>query len=158
MDSSYRIRQMQNDDLGELSSVYVRAFDDPQLKEDWSAAAAEALLLDWFKRQPDLAFVVEIDHKPVGGFIVGVRPWWDGNHLVDGELFIDPEHQGQGLASELIRQTLLTANEKYSPVLWETYTFRGQDFPLKWYKKLGFNEIEDWVMIRANVSQILENL
>ena len=43
MATNYRIRQMQNDDLGELSSVYVRAFDDPQLKEDWSAAAAEAL-------------------------------------------------------------------------------------------------------------------
>lgn len=158
MDSSYRIRLMQAHDVGELGAVYVRAFEDPDLKEAWTIASAEALLLDWHKRQPDLAFVVEFDHKLVGAFIVGVRPWWDGNHLVDGELFIEPEHQGRGLASELIRQTLICAKEKYSPVLWETYTFRNQDFPLKWYKKLGFEEIEDWVMIRADLSQILKSL
>lgn len=158
MDFTYNIRLMQSDDLSKLGSVYMRAFQDPELKEHWSETSAKALLSDWFRRQPDLAFVAEFERMLVGGFIVGIRPWWDGNHLVDGELFIDPEHQGRGLATKLIRQALTSANEKYSPVMWETYTFRSQEFPLNWYKKLGFREIEDWVMIRAGVLQVLESL
>ena len=151
------IRLMKNEDLASLAAVYVRAFAS-EINEKWTEERAYALLADWFRRQPDLAFAAESGGKLVGGFVVGIRPWWDGNHLVDGELFVDLEHQGTGIAGRLIRQTLVTAVEKYAPVIWETYTFRGQAFPMDWYKRLGFHEIEEWVMIRADVKQVLASL
>jgi hypothetical protein len=123
---------MIDQDLRELSSIYIRAFEDPELKEEWTEESAYALLCDWYKRQPDLAFSAQWENKLVGAFIIGVRPWWDGNHLVDGELFVAPEAQ---MGRELVRQVLLTAKQKYAPVTWETYTFRGQEFPLGWIKK-----------------------
>lgn len=151
------IRQMKKEDLHELAAVYVGALDHSNTNEKWTEQSAYALLLDWFKRQPDLAYVAELDQKLVAAFVVGVRPWWDGNHLVDGELFVDFEYQGRGIARELIGRTLSAAVEKYAPVTWESYTFRGQDFPLTWYKRLGFREIEEWIMIRADVAQLLKN-
>ncbi|MBY0358762.1 MAG: GNAT family N-acetyltransferase [Candidatus Obscuribacterales bacterium] len=152
------IRLMKKQDLYELAAVYVQALDHANTNEKWTEQSAYALLSDWFKRQPDLAFVAELDHKLVGAFIVGVRPWWDGNHLVDGELFVDHKYQGRGIARELIRQTLITAIEKYAPVSWESYTFRAQEFPLTWYKRMGFKEIEEWIMIRADVAELMINL
>src|SRR5206468_3100195 len=104
------------------------------------------------------AFTAEVDGQPVGGFIVGVRPWWDGNHLVDGELFVDPEHQKRGVGKQLIARVLNEAVEKYKPTVWETYTFRDEGFPLSWYKQIGFAEISEWTMIRADVATVLSKL
>jgi GNAT superfamily N-acetyltransferase len=155
MNHSYSIRLMNSEDLDELAIVYLKAFQDPELGEDWSKQSALELISYWLQRQPDLAFVAEQEEKLVGAFIVGVRPWWDGNHLVDGELFVDPEYQKKGIGKELINKVLLVAKEKYAPLTWETYTFRAQEFPLSWYKQMGFEEIEEWVMIRANTESVL---
>jgi len=152
------IRLMRNEDLHHLAAIYVRAFANPEMNEKWTEQAAYALLSDWLRRQPDLAFAAESDNRLVGAFVVGIRPWWDGNHLVDGELFVNLEDQGRGIARSLIHKVVLTAVEKYAPVVWESYTFRGQVFPLEWYKRLGFQEIEEWVMIRADVAKLLANL
>lgn len=149
---------MTADDLPALAAMYVRSFADPALGEHWTEPAAQALLANWYARQPDLAFVAADDSKLLGAFVVGVRPWWDGNHLVDGELFVDSDSQGKGVASDLIREVLLQAKAKYAPVVWESYTFKGQDFPLNWYKRMGFREIDEWVMIRADVADVLHKL
>ncbi|MDR3614521.1 MAG: GNAT family N-acetyltransferase [Candidatus Obscuribacterales bacterium] len=149
---------MRDEDLHELAVIYVSAFADPELNEHWTEQAAHALLSDWLKRQPDLAFVAESNNKLMGAFVVGIRPWWDGNHLVDGELFVALEHQGRGVARQLVQHVVLTAVEKYAVVVWESYTFRGQEFPLNWYKRLGFREIEEWVMIRADVAELLADM
>ena len=77
---------------------------------------------------------------------------------MDGELFVDDDSQGKGVASDLIREVLLQAKAKYAPVVWESYTFKGQDFPLNWYKRMGFREIDEWVMIRADVADVLNKL
>lgn len=145
---------MKNEDLQQLAAVYVHALENV-MNEKWTEQSAYVLLSDWFRRQPDLAFVAESDHSLVGAFIVGIRPWWDGNHLVDGEFFVEPNYQRRGIGRQLIHQAVQVAVEKYAPVVWETHTFRGQAFPLEWYKRLGFQEIEEWVMIRANIKQIL---
>lgn len=154
----FSIRLMQQGDLRPLAAVYVRAFQDPQLMEKWTEDTAFLLLADWFRRQPDLAFVAVAGDELVGAFISGIRPWWDGYHLVDGELFVDAAHQSKGIGSELIRRVVVTAKEKYNPVLWETYTFRSTDFPMTWYKRLGFREIEEWAMIRADIATVLNGL
>ncbi|MBI4533039.1 MAG: GNAT family N-acetyltransferase [Candidatus Melainabacteria bacterium] len=150
------IREMNSADLGELATGYVQAVY--RADEPWTDEAACALLTDWLQRQPDLAFVAQVDGKLAGAIMVGIRPWWDGNHLVDGELFVRPEYQRKGIAAELMRVTINTAIAKYKPVVWETYTFRAQNFPLDWYQKLGFREINEWMMIRAEIKQLSDSL
>lgn len=158
------IRTMTADDLHALSCMYVRALENSD--ERWNEPSAFALLSDWLRRQPDLAFVAEVETDVqgseetvlAGGFVLGVRPWWDGNHLVDGELFVDPAFARRGIAKCLLRHALAIAEAKYSPVVWDTYTFVEEGFPLNWYKRLGFQTIDEWVMIRADVKQLIAKL
>lgn len=140
-----------------MAHIYVLALQN-EVHERWTHAAACSLLDHWLTRQPDLAFGAQCDNNLIGAFVVGIRPWWDGNHLVDGELFVHPQFQNQGVARALMRCTLQTAIEKYNPVLWESYTFKDQQFPLDWYKRIGFSEIDEWVMIRAQVSTVAAKL
>ena len=150
--STIAIREMESGDLRELSAVYVHSFYSAE--EPWTEETASALLTDWFKRQPDLSFVAVTDAKIVGALLVGIRPWCDGNHLVDGEIFVLPEYQKMGIAGKLMRTTLEKAIANYNPVVWETYTFRARAFPYDWYQKLGFKEIEEWMMIRAEIADL----
>lgn len=151
---NFSIRRCLDQDLNPLGEIYVRSFADPSMQEDWTTAAATALLADWYRKQPELFFVAESNSRLLGGFVVGLRPWWDGNHLVDGELFVEPGHQPSGVGSALIKRVLEEAKVRYAPVLWETYTFRSDSFPLTWYKQLGFKEIEEWVMIRGRIADL----
>lgn len=148
------------DQLDELAAVYLRALaDNPD--EHWQLTQTKALLADWWHRQPDLFVSARDDEQGalVGGFVVGVRPWWDGNHLVDGELFVDPPFQQRGVAKQLMLAALAKAKKRYAPLLnWDTYTFRNDGYPLSWYRRLGFKEIEEWVMIRADVDAVFAQL
>lgn len=148
------IREMKSADLSELAKGYARTLYSND--EPWTDETAYALWFDWLKRQPDLAFVSLVDTKLVGAIVIGVRPWCDGNHLVDGEIFVLPEYQKMSIGSKLLRSALEAAIVKYKPVVWETYTFRNQKFPLQWYHKLGFREIDEWVMIRAEIMSAAE--
>ncbi len=76
----------------------------------------------------------------------------------DGEFFVDPEHQKQSVAKKLLQHLIEIANERYAPVYWDTWTFREAGFPLSWYKRIGFEEIEEWIMIRADMKKLLTNL
>lgn len=158
-----KVRSIKKEDIEALSGVYVRAFPEQATGETWSFEAASSLLTYWLGRQSDLAYLALCDNgKIAGAFFVGIRPWWDGNHLVDGEIFVDPEFQGQGIATLLLEEVLLKAKEKYNPVCFQTYTFRDSDkeknSPLSWYKRLGFDEIEEWTMIRADFNNLMKNL
>jgi ribosomal protein S18 acetylase RimI-like enzyme len=157
MTESIEIRKFDETDLDELAEIYIRSFAGAS-QESWTHSSARKLVAYWLKRQPDLAFAADCDGVLAGGFIVGVKPWCDGNHLVEGELFVDPRFQRRGAAIELLRHTLRVAVQKYAPVEWETYTFRGDKFPLSWYRRIGFEEIEEWVMIRARTDRITRAL
>jgi len=149
---------MKEADLQALAQIYVDVYTDFDVGEKWTVPTAKDLLEYWLKRQADLAFVAELDGELVGGFVAGVKPWWDGMHLVDGEVFVHPKHQKSGVGTELSKVMYKTALDKYNVVAFDTYTFSKTDFPLKWYKKQGFKEIKEWTMISADVKEVLDYL
>jgi len=48
-----------------------------------------------------LAFLAEVNGKIAGGICGIIKPWWDGNHLVETELFLRPEFQRQKVGTGL---------------------------------------------------------
>jgi len=101
--------------------------------------------------------LAEEEREIVGAFFVGVKPWWDGNHLVDGEIFVHPNHQKNGIGTKLIKFMFEYAVKEYNVVRWDTYTVKDK-YPLKWYRSLGFNEIKEWAMISVEPKELLKRL
>lgn len=156
--TNIKIRLVSKDDLIHLANVYVKTYTAFDVGEKWTKNTALELLEYWFKRQPDLAFLAEYDDKIIGGFFAAVKPWWDGTHLVDGELFVHPDFQKQKVGSLISIKMFTTAIEKYNAKVWDTYTFKNSKHPLSWYKKQGFEENKDWVMISGNLKEALDKL
>ena len=152
------IRLMKERDIPTLSEIYVRAYEIYNKWEHWNSETAYKLFSYWLDRQPDLAFVAQYDRKVVGAFVAGIKPWWDGNHLVDGELVVDPNYQNQRIGTRLLKTVLEKAVKKYDAVVWEAVTFKETEFPLSWYKKLGFDEINELTLIGGDVKKALKQL
>jgi len=153
-----KIRLMQKKDLQKLAEIYALVYHKFNIGEKWTIETAKKLLSHWFNHQPDLAFVAEINQELVGAFVAGIKPWWDGNHLSDGEIFVHPDHQKKGIASKLSIALYEKAVEKYNVVSFDTFTFKKTKFPLSWYLSQGFIENEDWTMISGNIKSILSKL
>ncbi len=152
------IRPVKQEDLPILAELFVKTYDHFDVGEKWNVQSALDLLQYWFNRQNDLAFLSESEGVISGAFFASVKPWWDGMHLVDGEIFVDPDLQKKGIGSKLSVVMFEQAIEKYAAKVWDTYTFRNSEHPLSWYKKMGFKEIDEWVMISGDIDEALKVL
>ena len=152
------LRLASKEDLESLSEVYALTYNSLNIGEKWDKNSAYKLITYLFEDQPDLFYVAEIGKRVVGGIVATVRPWWDGNHLIEGEFFIHPEYQNKGVGLKLIKQLFKSAKEKYNAVSWDTFTHTFYENPLAWYKKLGFEEIKNWTMITGNIEKVLKTI
>lgn len=153
-----KIRNAKLKDIKKLAPIYVKAYNSLIIGENWDNKSAYNLLKHLFESQPDLTFVVEENDKVIGCINALIKPWWDGNHLTDGELFVNPEYQRKGLGKKLIKHLFREAKRKYQAVAWDTFTHIVHEHPLKWYKNMGFEEIKEWTMITGEINKVLKNL
>lgn len=152
------IRLAQELDLPELAEIYKEAYNTLNIGENWNNETALLLMRHLYKEQNDLFFVAEENDTIVGGIVALIKPWWDGNHLTDGEVFIAPHNQKKGIGTQLIKRLFTEALEKYKAISWDTFTHRVYEHPLKWYKSIGFKEIEHWIMITGDIKEVLRRL
>ena|SRR3989344_1453155 len=152
------IRLAKDSDMPELAQIYKEAYNTLNIGEDWENDTALMLMKHLQREQSDLFFIAEEDKVIAGGIVALVKPWWDGNHLTDGEIFINPVMQKRGIGTQLLKQMFTTALDKYQAVFWDTFTHRVHEHPLKWYKSMGFKEIEQWVMITGDIKEVLNRL
>ena len=131
------IRNVKIEDLNELAIIYKDLYDNVDIGENWTIESATNLLKYWYDRQPDLFFVDEEDGIIVGGVVSGIKPWFDGNRLIDGEIFVSNKFQGKHIATELFKTHLITAKEKYNATVMEFHTYGDEtEFPQNWYNRI----------------------
>lgn len=158
MSKELAIRLATLSDMPEVAGVFVASYTDADIGEVWTEKAAQKLLEHFYHLQPDLFFVAKKDGKIVGAIVALVKPWWDGNHLTDGELFVDPDYQKKGMGTVLIHHLFKQARLSYDAVAWDTFTHKIYKHPLAWYRKMGFEEVRQWVMISGDIQAVLKNI
>lgn len=152
------IRPARKEDVKRLAEIYFLTYNSIHIGENWTKEKALSMLTYLFEAQPDLTFVAIVDNQIVGGVNAIVKPWWDGNHLTDGEIFVSLKHQGQKIGKKLLKRLFQEAKNKYNAVSWDTFTHIVHKHPLSWYKSMGFKEIQNWIMITGDIDKVLNNL
>lgn len=75
-------------------------------------------------------------------------------HLEDGEVFVCKEYQQKGIAKMLFKKLFEYAIEKYDATTLEALTYEDKC----WYKRLGFETIDDWKIISGDIKKIVNKL
>jgi len=153
-----KIRLAKKEDLNNLAKIYKKAYSALQINEKWTTKKAKKLLTYWIEKQPDLFFVAENENKLVGAFVSGIKPWWDGNHLFDGEIFVDPKYQKEGIGTQLLITLFTKAIKKYNANTFEASTFSNIKFPLKWYNSIGIKSNKELIFISGNLKKVLKKI
>ncbi|MFH1751792.1 MAG: GNAT family N-acetyltransferase [archaeon] len=156
MSGKLKIRLVKEKDLTKVSSIFVKVYTNFDVGEKWTLNSAKKLFKYYYKSYPDLFFVAEVDGILVGAFCSSVKPWWDGNHLIGGEVFVDPDYQRKGIATELYKKLYRQALKKYAVSYSESVTFKNFKFPLEWHKSRGYKEFKDWCVLFGNVKEMLK--
>lgn len=158
-DTRVTVRLAQEKDIKGLADLYRRFYNEIDiLSEHWTGESARKLMTHFYKRQPDLFYVAEKNNVIVGAAVAIVQPWWDGNHLLDGDVFIDSKYGKQDIESKLMRALLLRARESYDVVAWDSIIPTVEQHPLANYKRLGFADVPEWSSVSGDTHKMLELL
>lgn len=148
------IRLVKKEDLMTLAKIYKDLYGKSILNEDWTREKSYGLLEFFYKLQSDIFMVAEVDGKVVGAVMSIVKPWHDGNRLIETEIFVDNDYQRRGIASRLFHQHFRLAMEKYNTKVIEAHTYQEENgYPLNWYKKQGYKVINEWYVINGNIKE-----
>lgn len=150
------IRCVKRDDFTDLAIIYKSLYDNIDLGESWSIENAYRLCDYWYEKQRDLFFVAEEQGKAVGAIMAGVKPWFDGNRLVDIELFVSEAFQHRHIAKELFKKLLFEAQEKYNCSVIEFHTYGDKKaFPQNWYRRIGCEQDERLIIMNGDIPNVL---
>lgn len=150
-------RVAKKEDLKYLAEIYKDLYCNSILNENWSEDTAYKLLNFFYTLRPDIFIVAEDNNKVVGAIMSLVKPWHDGNRLIETEIFVSKDYQHKGIGSKLFQEHFKKAMEKYDVKVIEAHTYQEQDgYPLNWYKKQGYEIIDNWYVINGNIKQAYE--
>lgn len=146
-------------DLEIIAEEYASYYNNSVLKEEWTKETAIKLFKYFYNQSSDLFLVAYDNDKPVGVIMSLLKPWWDGMHLEDGEVFVSKEYQKMGIAKRLFKELFKYAIEKYDATTFEAHTYEDENgFPYCWYNRLGFETIDDWKIISGDIKSIINKL
>ncbi len=155
------IQPITPDDINELAAVFADAYRPENTGEHWTIDTARQVVDYWFNRAPDDMKILARDENGhiVGAFMADIKPWWNGPRMIDGEFFVQTEYQKYGVGTALMRELVTRAIENHGTEEFETITFNpASSHPLKWYKKLGFDNNPVLTVINGKTREILERL
>lgn len=151
------IRLAKITDLKPLAEIYKELYDNSVLNEHWSIEKAFQLCNFYYTKQPDLFVVAEENNSIVGAVMSLVKPWFDGNRLIETEIFVSKHYQRRGIASLLFEEHFRRAMALYNVETIEAHTYQDKDgYPLKWYLEQGYGLIDELLIINGNVRQVYE--
>ena len=155
---SWFVRLVKKEDLKDLAVIYKSLYDNVDIGEDWSIEKSLELLNYWYNKQSDLFFVAEVDGKPVGAIVSGVKSLFDWLRLVDTELFVAKNFQKRHLGKNLLFEHLKQAKIKYNAMKMEFHTYGDEsEFPQNWYNRIWFKKDDELIIMSGDIQDVLSN-
>lgn len=146
-------------DLEIIAEEYANYYNSSVLQEKWTKETVIELFQYFYNQSSDLLFIAYDNNNPIGVIMSCLKPWWDGMHLEDGEVFVCKEYRQGGVAKKLFKKLFDYAIEKYDATTFEAHAYEDENgFPYCWYKRLGFETVDDWKIISGDIKEIVNKL
>ena len=134
------IRKMNESDMPRCAEILCEAYNNDMWQCHWTAQTATAYLMDYFRVEKFVGFVLEEDGDIIGAMFAHEKIWWNNSELYIDEMFVVPEMQRNGLGSRLIK-TAEKYVKKYNLAGLTLCTNKYAPAP-GFYRKNGFKDNE----------------
>ncbi len=145
------IRKTKISDIKVLAGIYKKTYDATHNNESWNLTQAKALLEFYLKTKTFIGFTAIYDGKICGAFFSYIKPWWDGKHLAEGEIFVDPKYQGKKIGTQLYLVMMKSAMKKGCVI----HEFLAYKKPGLWYEKIGFKPTK-LIHMSGNIERVIK--
>ena len=134
------IRAMKREDIPACADILCRVYNNELWMCRWERETAIAYLSDFFEVKKFVGYVICEEGQVVGAVFAHEKIWWNNSEVFVEEMFVDPDRQGRGLGTSLLKEIekyvkehqlagITLSTNKYAPA------------PL-FYKKNGFVDCE----------------
>ena len=103
------IREFTEEDVGPAADLFVRVFSLPPWEEEWSRKKAEGCLQGVVEESGFLGYVMTSGHALLAAALGAMEDSGPAKHFRIAEIFVDPDHQRQGIGEALLEHTALQA-------------------------------------------------
>lgn len=142
VDMVFEIRQATEADIGEITRIYNFAIEHTTATFDIEPKTIGDRL-QWFRARTHAypIVVATIDDQVVGwGEIKRYGDRKAYRYTVENAVYVDPDHQGEGIGTELLRRLIDIAAEKgYHTIM--ALIVGGNESSVRLHKKYGFQEV-----------------
>lgn len=143
-------KEICKEQIKELASMYMDAFNSPPWNDKWSIESSTTRLSQMIYTLGFYGMSCYDDNSLIGMILGHSECYYDGTYFQITEFFIDINHRGKGIGSLLLNTFLekLREQNKSKVFLVTSRTSETEGF----YKKSGFISIENMVMMNKSLN------
>ena len=131
-------KEIQEKDLQILASLYSIIYLNIEANEKWTYETALSYIQYFYHHQPDLFICAYDDDIPIGAVMSTLKPYYDGMHLSNLDIFVSEDYRDQNIGKKLLEMHLELANAKYDVKQIDTIINKNlYDDSLNWCKDVG---------------------
>lgn len=152
-------KEVEEKDLSILASLYSVIYLNIRMGESWNYDTALSYMNYFYHYQPDLFICAYDDDIPIAAVMSTLKPYYDGLHLTETELFVSEDYRDQNIGKKLLEMHFELAIAKYDASRIDAITYiNNTDSPLDWYKKIGLRIADNLVVLHGDLENCLEKI
>ena len=152
-------KEAREKDLPILASLYSVINLNIEKSETWTYETALSYMNYFYHHQPDLFICAYDEDIPIAAVMSTLKPYYDGMHLTNLELFVSEDYKDQDIEKKLLEMHLELANAKYNVRHIDTIINKNIfDDSLNWCKDVGLEINPNLVILNSNLDNCLKNI
>lgn len=98
------IREITLADIPACADILCSVYNNDLWQCRWERATATEYLTDFYRMPKFLGYVIEENGEILGALFAREKVWWNNSEVYVEELFVNPEHQGRGYGTMLMKR------------------------------------------------------
>ena len=152
-------KEAREKDLPILASLYSVINLNIEKNETWTYETALSYMNYFYHYQPDLFICAYDEDIPIAAIMTTLKPYYDGMHLTNLELFVSEDYKEQDIEKKLLEMHLELANAKYNATHIDLIIQKNNsNISLDFYKKIGLEPNLNLVILNGKIDNCLKNI
>lgn len=148
-------KEINEKDFNILANIYGAISLDTRPNENWTYETSLSYIQYFYSHQPDLFICAYDDDIPIGAVMSTLKPYYDGMHLIQTEVFVSSDYEEQNIKEKLLEMHLKLASTKYHVSHINAITDNSS---LDWFNKIGLEPNSNLIVLQGSLENCLQKI